>query len=81
MDHINEGFCINCSKQLNGKISLSIHQRRMHSADYQQRVTDDITSICANYVRPRWTDLESRRLAMVEIRIITKKPRFKTIPD
>ena len=80
MDHINEGFCINCNKQFKGKIGLSIHQRRMHAADYHQRVTDDITSIRANYVRPRWTDLESRRLAMVEISIITKKPDSKRFP-
>ena len=52
----------------------------MHAADYHQRVTDDITSIRANYVRPRWTDLESRRLAMVEISIITKKPDSKRFP-
>ena len=80
MDHINEGFCINCSKQFKGKIGLSIHQRRMHAADYHQRVTDDITSIRANYVRPRWIDLESRRLSMVEISIITKKPDSKRFP-
>ena len=80
MDHISEGFCINCSKQFKGKICLSIHQRRMHASDYHQRVTDDSTSIRANYVRPKWTDLESRRLAMVEIIIITKKPDSKRFP-
>ena len=80
MDHINEGFCINCSKQFKGKIGLSIHQRYMHAADCYQRVTDDITSIRANYVRPIWTDLESKRLSMVEISIITKKPDSKRFP-
>ena len=52
----------------------------MHAAEYHQRVTDDITSIRANYVRTRWTDLESRRLAMVEISIIIKNPDSKRFP-
>ena len=74
------GYCIPCSKQFKGKVGLSIHQRRMHAAEYHQRITDQITSIQSTYVRPRWTDHDSRKMALVEIDIMSGKSDNKRFP-
>ena len=82
MDQPNEGYCITCCKQFKGSRGLAIHRQCMHAHAYHIEYTDTILNNITSQSRQRWSEGFSRKIALIEIYILSKKSdskRFQSI--
>ena len=80
MDQPNEGYCITCCKQFKGTRGLAIHRRRMHPHAYHIEYSDTIVNNITSQSRQRWSEGVSRKLALIEIDILSKKSDSNRFP-